>query len=55
MLHSSSFGNIDYAFLFTVFGKSIHSLSKIGDELYIEPLDHGVRLLLYLPSYKLTS
>jgi len=25
-----------------VFGKAIHSLSKIGEELYIEALDNGV-------------
>ncbi|XP_022343172.2 cell cycle checkpoint control protein RAD9A-like [Crassostrea virginica] len=27
-----------------VFGRAIHSLSKIGDELYIEPLPHGLAL-----------
>ena len=30
----------------SVFGRAIHSLSKIGEELYIEPLDHGVRKIL---------
>jgi len=25
-----------------VFGRAIHSLSKIGEELYIEALDNGV-------------
>jgi len=30
-----------------VFGRAIHSLSKIGEELYIEPLDHGVSLLFF--------
>ena len=30
-----------------MFGKAIHSLSKIGDELYLEPLDHGVCILFY--------
>lgn len=24
-------------------GKAVHSLSRIGDELYLEPLDDGVR------------
>ncbi|XP_038054759.1 cell cycle checkpoint control protein RAD9A-like [Patiria miniata] len=27
-----------------VFGRSIHCLSKIGEDLYIEPLDHGLAL-----------
>ncbi|KAL4223119.1 Cell cycle checkpoint control protein rad9b [Mactra antiquata] len=27
-----------------VFGRAVHSLSKIGEELYIEPLDHGLAL-----------
>ena len=31
--------------LFVVFGKSIHSLSKIGEEVYFEPLADGVRSL----------
>jgi len=26
----------------TVFGRAIHSLSKIGEELYIEAVDNGV-------------
>lgn len=25
-----------------MFGRAIHALSKIGEELYIEPLAHGV-------------
>ena len=25
-----------------MFGRAIHSLSKIGEELYIEPLENGV-------------
>ncbi len=25
-----------------MFGRAVHSLSKIGEELYFEPLDHGV-------------
>ena len=24
-------------------GKAVHSLSRIGDELYLEPLEDGVR------------
>lgn len=31
------------ALLPTVLGKAVHSLSRIGDELYLEPLDDGVR------------
>lgn len=31
-----------WLFCFVVFGRAIHSLSKIGEELYIEPLAHGV-------------
>ncbi|WAR01256.1 RAD9A-like protein [Mya arenaria] len=27
-----------------VFGRGIHSLSKIGEELYLEPLEHGLAL-----------
>ncbi|XP_045171278.2 cell cycle checkpoint control protein RAD9A-like isoform X2 [Mercenaria mercenaria] len=27
-----------------IFGRGIHSLSKIGEELYIEPLEHGLAL-----------
>ncbi|XP_064612836.1 cell cycle checkpoint control protein RAD9A-like [Liolophura sinensis] len=27
-----------------VFGRAIHSLSKIGEELYVEPLEHGLTL-----------
>ena len=26
-----------------VLGKAVHSLSRIGDELYLEPLEDGVR------------
>ena len=26
-----------------MFGRAVHSLSKIGEELYIEPLQQGVR------------
>ena len=29
--------------LLVVFGKSIHSLSKIGEELHVEALEEGVR------------
>ena len=31
-----------FYFSFVVFGRSIHCLSKIGDELYIEALKDGV-------------
>lgn len=31
------------ALLSAVLGKAVHSLSRIGDELYLEPLEDGVR------------
>jgi len=31
-----------------VFGRAIHSLSKIGDELYVEALEKGVSYFLYI-------
>ena len=31
-----------YSFIFAVFGRAIHCLSKIGEDMYIEPLDTGV-------------
>ncbi|CAH1802413.1 unnamed protein product [Owenia fusiformis] len=33
------------------FGRSIHSLAKIGDELYIEPMQHGLGLRTVNSSY----
>ena len=27
---------------FAVFGRAVHALSRIGEELYFEPLEHGV-------------
>lgn len=32
-----------FSFPLAVLGKAVHSLSRIGDELYLEPLDDGVR------------
>lgn len=34
---------ISSTFLPAVLGKAVHSLSRIGDELYLEPLKDGVR------------
>ena len=36
--------NVTLIVVFLVFGRAIHSLSKIGEELYMEPLEHGVSL-----------
>jgi hypothetical protein len=33
--------------MFLVFGRAIHSLSKIGDEIYIEPQEHGVTIYIF--------
>ena len=33
-----------FAIIVSVFGKAIHSLSRIGEEIYIEALDHGVSI-----------
>jgi hypothetical protein len=35
--------NLLSALLPAVLGKAVHSLSRIGDELYLEPLEDGVR------------
>lgn len=36
----------------SVFGRAIHSLSKIGDELYFEPLEEGVCHLIFTLFFK---
>ncbi len=37
-----------YLYIVSVFGRAVHSLSKIGEELYIEPLEHGVSLFKFI-------
>lgn len=32
---------------FLVLAKAIHSLSRIGEELYLEPMEDGVRVIVY--------
>lgn len=36
--------NLRFFSALAVLGKAVHSLSRIGDELYLEPLEDGVRV-----------